>query len=293
MKKLFLSLLLFSTFLLKILAQDTIKTIIIKTDNQKPDTVKFDRLHIFSISTGYSSHAERYEAVSPFIYRGTTSPFGIDYKYVSTRSLRTFSAYFDQLKLTSSIPNYNSYGLTHYIQSYNFYIDYSYNRKLFIFSEIKTMLFVGGKIESLFNLGIHNFLNGSQEPMLDQFNSIDLNIIIEKKFANEKNILLFNYSMPLMSYVLMRGTYNGNVSDKINPSDFNSDLLYIIKNGDFVTFNKLFKIKADFSYVRFFCKHFGLELKYSFNYYSFNQYNNLFYSNNLDNQFLIGVFINF
>lgn len=289
----FLILFLFFYFFIKILAQDTTKTIVIKTDNQKPDTVKFDRLHMFSISTGYSSHAERYEAISPFIYRGKTSPYVIDYKYIGTRSLQTFSAYFDQLKLTSSIPNYKSYGLTHSIQNYNFYIDYSYNRNLFTFPEIRTILFVGGKIESLFNLGIHNSVIGENDLMLDQFNSIDLNIIIEKKFANKKNILLFNYSMPLMSYVLMRGTYNSNVSDKINPSDFNGDLLHIIKNGDFVTFNNLLKIKADFSYVRLFGKHFGLELKYSFSYYSFNQYNNLFYSNNLDNQFLIGIFMNF
>jgi hypothetical protein len=226
MKKVLLSLFLFFAFLSKIYTQDTIQTFVIKTNKQKPDTAMFDKLHMFSISTGYSSHSERDEAISPFIYRGTTSPFVIDYKYIGLNSIQTFSAFVDQLNLTSSIPNYKSYGLDHYVQNTNFYIDYSYNRKLFTFPKIRTMLFIGGKIESLLNLRNHYFAftNGEEEYMFDQFNSVDLNILVEKRFTNKKNILLFNCSMPFISYALMRGTYNGSVSEKIIPSDFNENI---------------------------------------------------------------------
>jgi hypothetical protein len=66
-------------------------------------------------------------------------------------------------------------------------------------------------------------------------------------------------------------------------------MLYLAKNGDFVSFNKLVYFKTDFSFIRFIGNHIGIECKYSLRYYKFNQYQNMNYSKNLQSQFLIGI----
>jgi len=254
----------------------------------KIDTSQFtlDKSHLISVGTGYSKHIERDGAISPFIYRGIATPFEISYKYFGTKSRHTFSLYFDNLQLTPSIPDYANAYIYHYMQNLNISMDYSYNRKIYTAPKIKTMFFIGGKFETFLNFRSH----ATDNLMFDQFNSINLNILAEKRFVNNKHILLFNFSMPIISYALMRGTYNGRAGEKIDPLDLSKNVLpQLFKNGNIITVNRLLKLKTDISYIRFICKHIGFELKYSFGIYSFTQYDNLFYSRNVNNQILFAI----
>jgi hypothetical protein len=89
----------------------------------------------------------------------------------------------------------------------------------------------------------------------------------------------------------MGDTYNAYVGKKIDPlMNYSGNmLLYLAKKGDFVSFNKLVYFKTDFSLIQFIGSHFGIELKYSLRYYKFSQYQDINYSKNLQNQFLIGI----
>lgn len=253
------------------------------------DSIKSYKHHLFAINTGYSKHVIRDDAISPFIYRGAKAPLELNYKYSGTKTRHMFSAFYNQLKLNSSIPDYSYKGLNHYVQNINLYFGYSYQRKLFRFSSINTILFTGGEIKSLLNFRYHNFVYNTGYLMFDQFNSIALNALIEKRFTNDKQILFISISIPFISYALMRGTYNAYVGEKTDPLDLAENVLpQIAKNGDFITFNNLFDIKTDISFVRFLNKHIGIELKYSLHFYKFTQYDNLLYSKSLQNRFLIG-----
>jgi hypothetical protein len=127
--------------------------------------------------------------------------------------------------------------------------------------------------------------------MLDQFNSLAFKALLEKRFVNNRRAAFISMNIPLASYVLMGDTYNAYVGKKTDPlMDYNgSMLLYMVKKGDFVSFNKLLYFKTDLSFVQFFNDHVGVECKYSLRYYKFSQYKDINYSKNLQSQLIIGI----
>ena len=89
----------------------------------------------------------------------------------------------------------------------------------------------------------------------------------------------------------MGNTYNAYVGEKTDPlMDYSGNmLLYLAKNGDFVSFNKLVYFKTDFSFIQFIGDHIGVECRYSLRYYKFIQYQDINYSKKLQSQLLIGL----
>ncbi|MGD0338172.1 MAG: hypothetical protein ABSB78_05235 [Bacteroidota bacterium] len=123
--------------------------------------------------------------------------------------------------------------------------------------------------------------------------SLAFDALSETTFSESSDdFLSFHIHIPLISYVLMNDRYNINVSETFNELDLNKDLLWqIIKKGDFVTLNRLFKLQAELSYLTFVGKSIGLEFQYRFQFYSFAEYKNLFYTRYVNNQFLVGFII--
>jgi hypothetical protein len=255
------------------------------------DTVKLQTQYLFSLNSGYSNQMIRDEAVSPFIYKGITAPVDLNYQYLNNTTLQLFTFQFSQARLKSKIPDYPDFGLVHHIKSITIDLRYSYLTRLTSSSNWKMDLFCGGEINSFLNTRDHFFTSDNNYLMVDCFNSLSFSAVLKKQF-NQNNRILLNVSVPLVSYVLMRQTYNAYVGEKTESLDLGKNVLnQLLKNGDFVSVNKLFDIRADLTWVKYLGKHFGVSLKYSFHYYKFTQYDNLFYSRNLNNQLLAGFLI--
>jgi hypothetical protein len=258
---------------------------------QDIDTFRLEKLHILSLYTGFSKYIERDDAMSPFKYRGHTTPIEISYRYIGSKSRQIFYTNFDHLELRSSLPNFENAGLSHYVQNTNIQFGYSYLRKAFSLPKYKSNLYIGGEINSLLNLRQHAYIYNNEFIMLDQFNSLGFKAQIEKQFVNKKRVAFFSINIPVVSYVLMGNTYNAYVGEKTDPvMNYSGNmLLYLAKNGDFVSFNKLVYFKTDLSFIQFIGNHIGIECKYGLRYYKFSQFQNINYSKNLQSQFLLGI----
>lgn len=259
--------------------------------SQDTRKINSDKSHVFSFYTGYSKYIERDDAMSPFKYRGYSLPLEVTYRYDGAKCRQIFYANFDKLKLLSSLPNYENAGLSHYVQNTNIQIGYSYMYRLFRLAKFQTDIYFGGEINSLLNLRRHAYINNNEFLMLDQFSSIGLKALIEKRFSNDKQVATLNINIPILSYALMKNTYNAYNGDKIDPlMNYSGNmLLYLAKNGDFVSLNRLVYFKTEFSFIQFISNHIGVECKLSLRYYQFTQYEDMNYSKNLQSQILIGI----
>jgi hypothetical protein len=257
-------------------------------------TIQQSKSHTFSLSTGYSRHIERDDAISPFIYRGSTIPVEIGYKYQGNNNRYSFTLFFDHLTLNSVLPGYGVSEPQYSTINTNLKIENFYTRKVFSLPEHKLDLFFGGGIHLLLNYRLHSISysgSGNNYTMLDQFNSIAFMFQAEKKYSKNGQILSFDLFIPAISYVLPGDTYNayvGKAIDKLMNSDSNV-LIETVQNGEWASFNKLISLNANLSYTSLVGSHWGIELKYGFQYYKFTQYPDLNYSKNLQNVFLIGV----
>jgi len=250
-----------------------------------------DKPHIISIYTGFSKYIERDDVMSPFKYRGLSIPIEVSYRYIGAKSRQIFYANFDKLRLQSSLPNYENAGLSHYVQNTNIQMGYSYLLRILRLDKYKTDLYIGGEINSLINLRQHAYIHNNEFLMLDQFNSLGVKAHLEKRFANNRQVVSVGINIPILSYVLMGNTYNAYVGEKIDPlMNYSGNMLsYLAKKGDFVSFDKLVYFKTDFSFIQLISNNIGIELKYTLRFYKFCQYQNLNYSRNLQSQFLIGI----
>ena len=261
---------------------------------KESDTIKIKKYNLLSISTGYSKQMIRDEAISPFIYKGQAMPIELCYNSMGVKNYHILSFQYNNINLRSKIPDYANYKLIHYVKSTTFDFKYSFKRRLPGVSIFNSDFFMGGGFNSFFNYRDHFFTEMNDEFMFDFFNSISFDACLEKKFRSENNILSISIDLPLISYVLMRQTYNAVVSDNYEGIDLNKDrVAQILKKGDFVSISKLFNITAGLTYTGNLGNHLGYQFKYNLHYYKFTQYDNLFYSRNLYTQILGGIFIKF
>ena len=261
------------------------------TQAQDPDTIHSNNSCFFSLYTGLTNNVTRDDAMSPFKYRGHSIPVEISYSYFSTKNRQIFYASFDNLRLRSSLPNFENAGLNHYVQSTNFQMGYSYLLRAVRLTKYQCDLYLGGEISSFVNLRQHAYIQNNEYLMIDQFNSLGFKAQFEKRFGNTKQTASVSLSIPLVSYVLMGDTYNAFVGSEIDPLvNYSGNMLYYLaKKGDFVSFNRLVYFKTDFSLVHFVGSHLGIEGRVCVRYYKYTQYQDLNFSRNLQNQFLAGI----
>jgi len=238
--------------------------------------------NIFGLSTGICSHIVKDDLMSPLIYKGTQSPIYISGKYLNSNTRFSLSLFYDELDLESSITD-KSYYLNHYSKNTNILLDCSLNKKFYSFENIKLTCFAGGKLKLLINSRDHYYTTDVDYVFGDNMASGDINFFIEKHFSNsEKSLMYFNFSMPLAAVVYNNNKYNANVTK--NPSDYNSYF-------EVVTINKLFEVQTELSFVHFFGRYVGFELKHQFHFFYLDKYEDLLHSKFVINQYLFGLIV--
>jgi len=251
--------------------------------------VQLEPSHLVTLSTGMSSHSIRDEMMSPLIYRGSQIPIEVSYRYRGLSNRHALLIYFDNSELNSSITGNSS----HYIKNLNLNFEYSFAVKTAEFQNLNTTVFLGARVSSMLNMRNHYFIQGISHTSAEQMTGLGIYFLTETAIQNNsKNFLSVEINIPFISYALLTNRFNANVSEKFNDLDFEQNVLWqVFKKGDFISFNKLFEIQADISYKLFVSNLIGIDLRYRFQYYSFKQYESLFHSNVLNNQFLIGMMV--
>lgn len=247
--------------------------------------------HLFTLSTGLSSHNIRDEMMSPLIYRGTHIPIEFSYRYRGLSNRHTILFFYDNGELNSSITNRTKE--SHYIKNLNLNFEYSFATNITALEDFNTTCFLGARFSSMLNMRNHYFIQGISHTSAEQMTGLGIYLLTETTFQNaSNNFLSVEINIPFISYALLTNRYNANVSEKFDDLNFEQDILWqIFKKGDIVTFNKLFEIQADISYNIFVSNNIGFDLRYRFQYYSFEQYESLLHSKVLNNQFQIGMMV--
>ena len=239
--------------------------------------------HQIIISTGLSKHIIQDDVISPLIYKGVKAPIWIKYKHFGAKFNHNFYAYFNQLELKSDITNRDSY-FSHYTDNINGYLSYSVNRKIHSTSKYGTDIFIGGKFKSYINYRNHYYTINGQAISGEQSTSIDFILSLNKRYNSNDDLITFNLNYPIISYVLMSGMFNANVSPQISEVDTDKNLIaQFFKNGDFVSLNRQFEIQSELSIYKSLSNSIAFGLSYYFHFYSFEKHpdlNRIKYTNN-------------
>jgi hypothetical protein len=263
--------------------------------SQEDSTMEsFKTQHLFSLSSGISLHTVRDEMMSPLKYGGSQIPLEFSYRYRGVSNRHTVLFYFDNTELNSSITRvYNDEPVSHYIKNLNLNFEYSFATNVTALEDLTTNCFLGARLSSMLNMRNHYFSQSKSHESAEQMTSLGIYFLTESFFQKESNnFLRVEINIPFFSYALLNNRYNANVSEEFNDIDVNKNILWqLFKKGNFISFNTLFEIQADISYNFFISSHLGFDLRYRFQYYSFEQHESQLHSKVLNNQFLIGMML--
>ena len=241
-----------------------------------------------------SLHTVRDEMMSPLKYRGTQIPLEFSYRFRGVSNRHTVLFYFDNTELNSSITKViMMLAVSHYINNLNLNFEYSFATKVTSIEDFKTTCFLGARFSSMLNMRNHYFSQSKSHESAEQMTSLGIYFLTESFFQKESNnFLRVEINIPFISYALLNNRYNANVSEEFDDIDVEKNILWqLFKKGNFISFNKLFEIQADISYNIFISSHIGFDLRYRFQYYSFEQHESQLHSKVLNNQFLIGMMV--
>ena len=251
----------------------------------------FKSQHILIFSSGVVLNSVRDEIISPLIYRGSKIPLVFSYCYRGFNNCQTFLIQYDNSDLTSSISD--RYPGSHFIKNLNLNLEYSYAFNIAELKSFNTFFYLGPKFSSLLNMRNHYFIQNKSHMSAEQMTSLGIYLLTESFFQKESNnFLRVEINIPFISYALLNNRYNANVSEEFDDIDVEKNILWqLFKKGNFISFNKLFEIQADISYNIFVSNHIGFDLRYRFQYYSFERHESQLHSKVLNNQFLIGMMV--
>jgi hypothetical protein len=261
--------------------------------SQEPMTLaSFEPQHLLTLSSGVSSHTVRDEMMSPLMYRGTQVALAFTYRFRGLENRHTVLFSYDNTELHSSITRVaNDAAVSHYINNLHLNAEYSFSTRAAAFENLRTTCFLGTRLSSILNLRNQYFQSGNNLMSAEQMTGLGIHLLTETVVQRESNnYLRIEINIPCISYVLLSERYNANVSETFDDIDVEQSIMWqLFKKGDFVTFNRLFEVQADVSYIFFVSDHIGFDLQYRLLYYSFAQYQDLFHARVLSNQFLLGV----
>jgi hypothetical protein len=261
--------------------------------SQEPAAItSFEAQHLLTLSSGVSSHSMRDEMMSPLMYRGTQMPLAFTYRFRGLENRHTVLFSYDNTELNSSITNItNDVAVSHYINNVHLNFEYSVAKTIATLEDFNTTGFLGVRLSGILNLRNHYFLRDNSHMSAEQMTGLGICLLTETSFQDESNSLLrVEINIPCISYVLLTDRYNANVSEKFDNVNFEEGLLWqLFKKGDYATFNRLFEVQADVSYICYVSNHIGFDMRYRLVYYSLAQYQDLFRARVLNNQFLLGM----
>ena len=272
-----------------------INIIVLHSISISQDTLKvipFESQHLFTLSSGISSHTVRDEIMSPLMYRGTQIPLAFTYRYRGVDNRQTLLLYYDNTELSSSITTViNDAAVSHYVKNLNVYFEYSFSTRAAVFENLKTTCFLGARFSGMLNLRRYYFHSGNNLISAEQMTGLGIHLMTETALQQgADSYLRMEINIPCVSYVLFPERYNANVSEQYDDIDVEKNIMWQqFTKGNVVTFTKLFALQADVSYVAAVSNHIGVELRYRWQYYSFAQYQDMFRARVLNNQFLLGM----
>ena len=261
--------------------------------SQESSTImSFAPQHQLTLSSGISSHTVRDEMMSPLLYRGTQIPLAFTYRFRGLENRHTLLLSYDNTQLHSTITRtVNDAAISHYINNLHLNLEYSFSIRVAVLENLNTTCFVGVRLSSILNLRTHVFLQDKNHMSAEQMTGLGIHVLTETALQQEsQNLLRVEVNIPCISYVLLTNRYNANVSEKLDNIDLEHNLLWqLFTKGDVVTFNGLFEVQADVSYIYFVSNSIGFDLQYRLLYYSFAQYQDMFSARVLSNQILLGL----
>jgi hypothetical protein len=223
------------------------------------------------------------------MYRGTQIPIAFIYRFRGLENRHTVLFYYDNTELNSSITD--KVAASHYIKNLNLNFEYSFSTQVAKYENLHTTCFLGTRLSSILNLRNNYFQSDKNLTSAEQMTGLGIHLLTETDIqAESDNYLRTEINIPCISYVLLANRYNANVSEKFDDIDVGQNILWqLFKKGDFVTFNKLFEVQVNISYIIFVSDHFDFDVQYRLMYYSFAEYQDLFRARVLNNQFLLGL----
>jgi hypothetical protein len=254
------------------------------------DTIPIhNKKNLLELSTGYSKHIIQDDIISPYTYKGWKAPVWLKYSHLGKHYIHDLSLYYDRLDLESEITNKLS-DFPHYSDNVNAYLSYGLIREICPIRGIKTDFYIGGKIKSYINFRNHHYTGSDQAFSAEQSTSLDIKLSLIKHYNPQNDLIIYSFSLPVLSYALLSGMYNANVSEQINQSDRSENmLLQFIKNGDFVGINKLFEFQSELAVYKSINKMISFVACHYLHYYSFEKHPDNRRTKYLNNQFLIGI----
>jgi hypothetical protein len=268
-----------------------ILTIALITDMRAQDSTVVGHQHLLGFFSGVSTHVERDEILSPLLYSGSQLPIVLSYKYRGPKSREMFTASYETFQLSSSITNTST--SSHYVNDTKGLFEYWYCRKAITIPTIQTICYLGGNISGFMNWRDFNYLKGSMTTSIESMIGLGFDALFETTFnESSTNFLSIHFHTPLLSYMLLSQRYNVKVNNLKDDLELDDNMYWwALKQGDLVTLNTLFEVRTEVSYTFFIDNTFAVEVQYRFQYYSFDQYKNLFHVRYLNNQFLAGLII--
>jgi hypothetical protein len=257
-----------------------------------PATTSGQSQHLVTLSSGISTHTVRDEMMSPLLYRGTQVPMTLSYRFRGSENRHTLLLSYESTELHSSITRtVKDVAITHYINNLHLNCEYSFSTKAAVFENLNTTCFLGARLSGILNLRNHYFQNANKLMSAEQMTGLGIHLLTETALQQDsENSLRVEINIPCVSYVLLSDRYNANVSEDFDDIDVDqSILLQLFTKGHIVTFDKLFEVQADVSYMFFVGNHIGFDLQYRLLYYSFAQYQDVLHAQVLNNHFLLGV----
>ena len=264
----------------------------ISFSQESSPVISFESQHLLTLSSGVSSHTVRDEMMSPLMYRGTQIPVALTYRFRGLANRHTVLLSFDNTEPNSSITkSVNDVAVSHYINNLHLTFEYSLSTRVAVFENLNTTCFLGVRLSSILNLRTHYFQSDNNLMSAEQMTGLGIHLLTETAIQQESdNYLRVEINIPCVSYVLFPERYNANVSETFNDIDLEQSIMWqLFTKGRVVTFNRLFEVQADVSYIFFVSNHIAFDLQYRLLYYSFAQYQDLFRARVLNNQFLLGV----
>jgi len=254
------------------------------------DSICLKKNHI-SVSSGYSKHIIQDEVISPLNYKGNKLPLWIKYKRYGNKYLQNISLFYNRVGLESNITHKDHY-YSHYTENINAYFAYSVEKRIHSIKNINTDIYLGAKIKSYINYRNHSYTSDIQTITGEQNSSLDLNTKFIKVYNTQGDFISYNFNFPLIAYILMPDMYNANVSKQVYKADASEGLvLQYIRNGDFVTLNKLFEFQSELHTIKSIHKNIAIGLTHYLHYYSLKKHPDNQPVKYVNNQFTLDLII--
>ncbi len=245
--------------------------------------------HLISLSTGLSSHALRDDIISPLVYSGSQIPalFAYDYRAAEVRQTAMF--FYDFLSLSSSITKASS----HYADEMNFILEYAYGRRAFSFGKLRTDCFLGAGTSFLLNSRTFHYVPNKGSSSGESMINVGLDASFETMpNPSSPDMFSLHFFIPAVSYVLLNDRYNVSVSEtflKMDPDK--EELWWVLTHGSVVTIDRMFELQGEVSYTKYLTQSVAFRAQYRFMYYSYAQFERLFFARYLNNQILAGLVV--